>query len=194
MYGRAGIYAEFGKIICISVGYLLSTGGEEREFHLKSFYDHNEQSVLEEFTALLNKHYSQGEHLMCAHNGKEFDFPYLARRILINGLKLPTMLDIAGKKPWEVAHLDTMVLWKFGDFKNYTSLDLLTNIFQIPTPKGDMDGGDVARVYWEDNDLDRIVEYCQKDVIAIAQLILKFKGEPLIKENNILLPEVKVIH
>ncbi|PCH92823.1 MAG: 3'-5' exonuclease [Rhodobacteraceae bacterium] len=191
LYERAGIYAEFGKIICISVGYLVSTEGSERALRLKSFYGDDEKKVLEPFIALLNKYYSDGMHLLCAHNGKEFDFPYLARRILINGFSLPSMLDIAGKKPWEVEHLDTMVLWKFGDFKNYTSLALLAHVFKIPTPKDDMDGSDVARVYWEENGLERIMEYCQKDVLTIAQLLLKFRGEPLIKQENIILPEAK---
>ena len=191
LYERAGIYAEFGKIICISVGYLLSSGGPEKELRLKSFYSHDEKEVLEGLIALLNKHYNNPNDLLCAHNGKEFDFPYLARRILINGLKLPAALDIAGKKPWEVAHLDTMVLWKFGDFKNYTSLGLLATIFGIPTPKSDIDGSDVARVYWEEKDLERIVEYCQKDVLTIAQLLLKFRGEPPIQEDRVIYPEKK---
>lgn len=190
LYGRAGIYAEFGKIICISVGFLVSTEGGDKQFRIKSFSGHDEKKLLEEFIALVTRHYDDGQHLMCAHNGKEFDFPYLARRMLINGLKLPNMLDIAGKKPWEVAHLDTMVLWKFGDYKNYTSLALLANVFDIPTPKDNMDGSDVARVYWEENNLERIVEYCQKDVLTIAQLLLKFKGQALIEEDNIMLPEL----
>ncbi|MBL4752082.1 MAG: 3'-5' exonuclease [Flavobacteriales bacterium] len=189
LYGRAGIYAEFGKIICISVGFMVLNEGGDRHFRIKSFYGDDEEELLQNFILLLTKHYDDGQHLLCAHNGKEFDFPYLARRILINGLRLPAMLDIAGKKPWEVAHLDTMVLWKFGDFKNYTSLALLANIFNIPTPKDDIDGSDVARVYWEDENLERIVEYCQKDVLTIAQLVLRFMGEPLLESDNVSLPE-----
>jgi DNA polymerase elongation subunit (family B) len=124
--------------------------------------------------------------MLCAHNGKEFDFPYIARRMLINGIDLPLILQIAGKKPWEIRHLDTMELWKFGDFKNYTSLDLLTAVFEIPTPKDDIDGSMVGKVYWQDKDLERIREYCQKDVLAIAQLMRRYLNLPLIKEENII--------
>lgn len=183
-YERAGIYAEFGRIICISVG-VITKKGSEKGLRIKSFYGDDEQKLLKEFNSLLDKHYFKEEHYLCAHNGKEFDFPYIARRSLINDLRLPVSLDIAGKKPWEVKHLDTMELWKFGDYKHYTPLRLLTAIFGIPTPKDDIDGSDVARVYWEDNDLQRIVEYCQKDVTAIVQLFLKFKSEELIKKTNI---------
>ena len=153
---------------------------------IKSFFGSDEKQLLQDFSVLLNEHFNQKEHLLCAHNGKEFDFPFLCRRLLINGLKLPKILNIAGKKPWEINHLDTMELWKFGDYKNYTSLNLLANIFNIPTPKDDIDGSDVARVYWENNDIQRIATYCQKDVITVAQLLLRFKGEGLIDEKNII--------
>lgn len=179
-YKKAGVYAEFAKVICISVGFF-----NENTFRIKSFFGDDEKKVLQDFADLLNKHYNRKEHLLCAHNGKEFDFPFLCRRMLINGVKLPKTLNIAGKKPWEINHLDTMELWKFGDYKSYTSLNLLANVFNIPTPKDDIDGSDVARVYWEDRDLERIMIYCQKDVITVAQLLLKFKGEPLITEKNI---------
>ena len=201
LYERAGIYAEFGKIICISVGYVKSkliqednavptpsTPGDlkesEYEFRTTSFYGDDEKELLNRFVKLLNDHYNKPQYLLCAHNGKEFDFPYLARRMLINGLKLPGILNIAGKKPWEVAHLDTMELWKFGDYKKYTSLNLLATIFNIPTPKDDIDGSDVARVYWKENNLDRIVNYCQKDVLTVVQLFLRYRGESLIKETK----------
>ena len=161
--------------------------GTDTEFRIKSFFGDDEKQLLKEFIQLLNEYYNKPNHLLCAHNGKEFDFPYLARRTLINDLTLPKILDIAGKKPWEIAHLDTMELWKFGDFKNYTSLDLLANIFKIPTPKDDIDGSDIARVYWEENDLVRIVTYCQKDVLTVAQLFLRFKGLPVIDEKNVIL-------
>ena len=138
LYGRAGIYAEFGKIVCISVGFIHSG-----EIRLKSFYSHNEKELLQDFSELLTGFFGRNDQLLCAHNGKEFDFPYIARRLLINGLPLPHLLDIAGKKPWEIQHLDTMELWKFGDFKNYTSLNLLTAVFDIPTPKDDIDGSKV---------------------------------------------------
>lgn len=180
LYGRAGIYAEFGKIVCISVGFIHSD-----EIRLKSFYSHNEKELLQEFSELLTGFFGRNDQLLCAHNGKEFDFPYIARRLLINGLPLPHLLDIAGKKPWEIQHLDTMELWKFGDFKNYTSLNLLTAVFDIPSPKDDIDGSMVYSVYYEENDLQRIMEYCQKDVVALIQLMRKYKGQDLIADEFI---------
>ena len=180
LYGRAGIYAEFGKIVCISVGFIHCG-----EIRLKSFYSHNEKELLQDFSELLTGFFGRNDQLLCAHNGKEFDFPYIARRLLINGLPLPHLLDIAGKKPWEIQHLDTMELWKFGDFKNYTSLNLLTAVFDIPTPKDDIDGSKVYSVYSEENDLQRIMEYCQKDVVALIQLMRKYKGQDLIADDFI---------
>lgn len=182
IYSRAGIYAEFGKIVCISVGFI-----RDGEIRIKSFFGEDEKQILHDFISLLNTYYDPAKHFLCAHNGKEFDFPYMARRILINGLKLPYMLDLAGKKPWEIPHLDTMELWKFGDFKNYTSLELLAHVFEIPTPKDDIDGSDVGRVYWEEKDLERIVNYCQKDVVTIIQLFLKYQGKPLIDEQKVII-------
>ncbi|MBI9054316.1 MAG: 3'-5' exonuclease [Bacteroidales bacterium] len=185
VYQRAGIYSEFGKIICISVGIAVIKN-DQKTFRLKSFFGDDESLLLQEFAAMLKKYHSSNSELqLCAHNGKEFDFPYIARRMLINGIKLPQLLDIAGKKPWEVMFLDTMELWKFGDYKNYTSLNLLTQIFNIPTPKDDIDGSMVADVYWKENDLHRIVTYCEKDVIAIAQLFLKYQCNELIPHENI---------
>lgn len=180
LYQQAGIYAEFGKIICISVGYI--RGNHVR---IKSFYSHDEKQLLEEFISVLNRSFSGQHQLLCAHNGKEFDFPYIARRILINGLKLPYLLQIAGKKPWEIQHLDTMELWKFGDFKNFTSLALLTQVFGIPTPKDDIDGSMVANVYYKEKDLERIKTYCQKDVVALIQVMRKYRGEDLFSEEDI---------
>lgn len=180
LYPRAAIYAEFGKIIVISVGFL-----NGNEFRLKSFYGDDEKILLQEFAELLNRYYNYADSRLCAHNGKEFDFPYIARRMVINGIDLPLILQMAGKKPWEIKHLDTMELWKFGDYKNYTSLDLLTAIFDIPTPKDDIDGSMVGEVYWQQNDLERIKEYCQKDVLAIAQLMRRYLNEPLIADENI---------
>ena len=156
-----------------------------KEFRMKSFYGDDERILLEEFAQMLNKHYDTDRYLLCAHNGKEFDFPYIARRMLINGIKLPHILDTAGKKPWEVRHLDTLELWKFGDYKHYTTLELLASIFDIPTPKDDIDGSMVGYVYWKEKDLDRIVTYCQKDVITVAQLLNRYMGHPLIKETDI---------
>ena len=180
LYERAGIYSEFGKIVCISCGYL-----NGKEFRLKSFYGDDESILLDEFGRILNKHFGESDQLLCAHNGKEFDFPYIARRMLINGLELPDILNLAGKKPWEVRHLDTMELWKFGDYKHYTSLSLLTAVFGIPTPKDDIDGSMVGHVYWVEKDLERIVTYCQKDVLAVAQLMHRFMGLPLIKDVDV---------
>jgi uncharacterized protein YprB with RNaseH-like and TPR domain len=183
IYGRAGIYSEFGKIICISVGLVKET--DSVTFRLKSFYGKDEKSLLTDFAAMLSKFSKTNrEALLCAHNGKEFDYPYIARRMIINGLQIPWILDNAGKKPWEIKLLDTMDLWKFGDYKNYTSLDLLTTILGIPTPKDDIDGSMVAGIYYNENDLERIVRYCEKDVLAIAQVLLRFMNKPLIREDE----------
>lgn len=180
-YARAGIWAEFGRIICISVG--IFTGDEARGLRIKSFCCDEEAELLSDFSGLLNK--QAAGLILCAHNGKEFDFPYLCRRMLINDLPIPRQLDFAGKKPWEVPHIDTMELWKFGDYKSFTSLNLLAAIFGIPTPKDDIDGSQVADVYWTEKNPARIVTYCQKDVITTAQLLLKFKRQPLIPDERI---------
>jgi DNA polymerase elongation subunit (family B) len=182
LYSSAGIYAEFGKIVCISCGF---TNG--KEFRVKSFYGDDEKILLEEFADLLDKHYNDNYNLLCAHNGKEFDFPYIARRMLVNGIKLPEIINLAGKKPWEVRHIDTMELWKFGDYKHYTSLELLAALFNIPTPKDDIDGSMVGHVYWVEKDLDRIVTYCQKDVITITQLLRRYLGLELIPDTDIVI-------
>lgn len=181
---RAGIYAEFGKIVCISVGFVndTSTGNQIR---MKSFYHDDEETLLLQFKKLLDEHYNSPHSILCGHNAKEFDFPYICRRMLIHGIKLPFVLNIAGKKPWEIAHIDTMELWKFGDFKAYTSLALLCHVFQIPTPKDDISGADVARVYYEEKDLERIKVYCEKDVVALIQLFIKMRGGELVDEGEI---------
>ncbi|MCU0471965.1 MAG: 3'-5' exonuclease [Bacteroidales bacterium] len=183
-WGRAGIYSEFGRIICISVGFI-----KEKNpfgFRLKSFHNDDEKVLLLEFTDMLSKFTrSKKESQLCAHNGKEFDFPYIARRMIINNLIIPEILDNAGKKPWEVKFLDTMDLWKFGDYKNYTSLELLTSILGIPTPKDDIDGSMVANVYYEQKNLARIVRYCEKDVLAIARVLLRFMNLPGIPDDKI---------
>ncbi len=182
LYPRAGIYAEFGRIICISAGFF-----NQDIFRLKSYYGDDEKELLLSFAGLLNTHFCTDEKRLCAHNGKEFDFPYIARRMLVNDIRIPRILDLHGKKPWEVQHLDTMELWKFGDHKNYTSLELLTSIFNIPTPKDDIDGSEVWKVYWKEKDLDRIAAYCQKDVVAIAQVFLRYQGMPILPEEKIIL-------
>jgi len=182
---RAGILSEFGKIVCISVGFIHYQEGV-KEFRLRSFYNHDEAVLLGEFAELLMRSYfSNPKQLLCGHNSKEFDIPYICRRMLINGVSLPPILQIAGKKPWEIQHLDTMELWKFGDYKHYTSIKLLCEIFNIPTPKDDIDGSRVGSVYWEGNDLKRIAKYCEKDVLATAQIFLRFRNEDLLKEEQV---------
>lgn len=186
-FERAGIYAEFGKIICISAGFFVKSAVPGMlNFRIRSFWAPEEKVLLRNFKELLDQYYSDPQRsFLCGHNIKEFDVPYVCRRMLVNGITLPTTLDIFGKKPWEVNHVDTMQLWKFGDFKSYTSLKLLAALFDIPTPKDDIDGSDVASVYWKDQDLDRIVTYCQKDVLTVAQLLLRFKGLPTLKEEDV---------
>lgn len=187
VYERAGIYAEFGRIICISAGVIIQKQGE-RYYRVKSFHDQDEKKLLSEFNNMLEKFTSNPGKKVCAHNGQEFDYPYISRRTLINGLKLPRILDISGAKPWEIKDrlLDTLQLWKFGDYKNYTSLDLLCAVFNIPTPKDDIDGSQVARVYYQEGNLDRIINYCEKDTLALANLMLRYKGEPIIPIENML--------
>ncbi len=181
VYERAGIYAEFGKIICISVGFIVNSYNEN-EFRVKSFYGDDEKEILLDFKNLLDKHYNTKEHLLCGHNAKEFDYPYILRRMIINGVEIPHILNIAGKKPWEVNLLDSMELWKFGDYKSYTSLELLATILNIKTPKDDICGKDIAKVYWEEKDLERIVKYCEKDVLTVAQIILRFCGKNILEK------------
>lgn len=183
-YDRAGIWAEFGKIICISVGYFVPKGAE-RNFRTTSFYG-EEKELLLQFKNLLETHFNRPHHLLCAHNGKEFDFPYIARRMIINGITLPFKLNLFGKKPWEVAHLDTMDLWKFGDYKHFTSLKLMAKVLGIPSPKDDIDGSQVRNVYYEDNDIDRIIVYCEKDTITVAQILLRLRNETLLTDDEIL--------
>ncbi len=182
-YERAGIWAEFGKIICISVGYF-AVKGDERSFRVTSFHG-DEIQLLKKFKNLLIENFSKVKHLLCAHNGKEFDFPYIARRMLIHQIELPYKLNLFGKKPWEVPHLDTMELWKFGDYKHYTSLKLMANVLGIPSPKEDMDGSMVREVFYDDNDLDRIIEYCELDVITTAQVFLRLRNEELLTSSEI---------
>ena len=182
-YDRAGIWAEFGKIVCISVGYFI-TDEKSRSFRVTSFYG-DEIKILTDFRDLLITHFNSNKHLLCAHNGKEFDFPYIARRMIIHGIELPDKLNLFGKKPWEVPHLDTLELWKFGDYKTYTSLKLLTNVLGIPSPKDDIDGSEVYQVYYKTKEINRIVIYCEKDTIAVAQIFLRLRGEQLLQNNEI---------
>ena len=180
---RAGIYAEFGKIVSIAIGMFTENESGELGLKTKYFTSHNEAELLKEFIQLLEK--LGPDTKLCAHNGKEFDFPYLSRRMLINGIALLQILDLSGANPWEIAHLDTLELWKFGDYKHYTSLDLLAAIFNIPTSKGVMDGSQVNEVYYKEQDLKKISTYCVGDVIAVAQLYLRLKGQPMMATQNI---------
>lgn len=186
VYQRAGIYAEFGRIVCISVGAITGEG-DNLGFKLKSFYGDDENKLLTEFAEMCRKLEKNKNLFLCAHNGKEFDYPYLSRRMLIQGIKLPECLNIAGKKPWEVNHLDTLELWKFGDYKHYTSLDLLTHIFNIPSPKQDIDGSMVADTFYKEKDLEKIKAYCESDVLAVAQLLMRYMNLPLIEESKIVI-------
>ena len=183
-YDRAGIWAEFGKIVCISVGYFIIKG-DIRNFRVTSFFG-DEKKILLDFNNLLNNHFDKAQHLLCGHNAKEFDIPFIARRMIINQISIPNKLNLFGKKPWEIPHLDTLELWKFGDYKHYTSLKLLTKILGIPSPKGDIDGSQVGHVFYVEKDIDRIVTYCEKDTIAVAQIFLRLRREELLIVDEIL--------
>ena len=185
LYNRAGIYAEFGRIVCISAGYVTQKAGD-LFFRVKSFYNDDEKTLIQNFFNALEAFTKAGKRRLCAHNGQEFDYPYIARRALVNNLKLPKIFDIAGLKPWDLKDqlIDTLQLWKFGDYKHYTSLSLLCELFNIPTPKDDIDGSQVAQIFWEEKDIERIVRYCEKDTLAVANLLLKYKGDKIIPMEN----------
>lgn len=187
---KAGIYAEFGKIICISVGIVTHQNGQ-LGVRLKSFASDDEKALLQDFAQLVHQYYNNPhKHFLCGHNLREFDVPYICRRMLIHQLELPRLLDISGKKPWETKHLlDTLDMWKFGDYKNYTSLKLLAACFGFPSPKDDIDGSEVGRVYWQENDLSRIAKYCEKDTLAVVQLLLKYMRKPILEEPQIVFVE-----
>jgi hypothetical protein len=188
IYNRASIYAEFGKVVCISCG-VINGSGNSKQLLIKSFAGDDEKSILSSFCDMLSKWSAESQKFLCAHNGKEFDYPYLCRRMVINDVCIPSVLSISGKKPWEVNHLDTMELWKFGDYKSYTSLNLLAHVLGIPTPKDDIDGSMVGHVYWHGHDIPRIVEYCQKDVITLAQIYLRLTREQLIPPEYIIVKQ-----
>lgn len=184
VYERAAIFSEFGKIICISCG-VIQGSGDTKTLAIKSFYGDDERKLLGGFCDMLTKWTPGSQKFLCAHNGKEFDFPYLCRRMVINNECIPELLNISGKRPWEVNHLDTMDMWRFGEYKNFTSLNLLAHVLDIPTSKDDIDGSMVGLVYWTEKNLPRIVQYCQKDVITLAQIYLRLNREPLINPGNI---------
>lgn len=175
---RAGVMAEFGKIICISVGML-----ERNGVKIKSFAGDDERELLENFGRIFNSPRLSNV-ILCAHNGKEFDFPWIARRMLINGFEPPTPFQMFGKKPWEIPYLDTMELWKFGDWKSFISLELMAHIFGVPTPKDDIDGSQVAEIYYQEKDLPRIVRYCEKDVLTLVNVFRKMRQEDLLQRTE----------
>ncbi len=183
-YDRAGIWAEFGKIICISVGFFFYKN-DIRKFKVTTFFG-DEKKILSDFANLINQHYTEPSKVFCGHNIKEFDIPFIARRYIINGLSLPEKLNLFGKKPWEINHLDTMELWRFGDYKNFTSLRLLSHVLGVPSPKDDIDGSEVNYVYWVENNLDRIITYCEKDVVTVAQILLRLQNQELLVTDDIM--------
>jgi len=178
-YERAAILAEFGKIVCISVGIIVNN-----KIRIKSFSGTNEKTILNEFNQMLQADYFDGNVILCAHNGKEFDFPYLARRMTINQIEIPNILNLHGKKPWEINHLDTLELWKFGDYKHYTSLDLLAYIFDLETPKSDIEGSEVAKVFYKEKNIQRIQNYCEKDVVTLINIFRKYRMEDILEREN----------
>jgi uncharacterized protein YprB with RNaseH-like and TPR domain len=184
VYRKAGIYAEFGKIVCIVLGYLVQND-DKSILKLKSFAGHDEYVLLQNFRDTLIKFNNKGFDTLCAHNGKEFDFPYLCRRMIVHQIPLPPQLQIQNKKPWDIKHIDTMEMWKFGDYKSFTSLNLLAGIFNIPTPKDDIDGSMVQDVYWRENNLERIITYCRKDVLTLARVYLRMTNQQAIEDENV---------
>jgi DNA polymerase elongation subunit (family B) len=182
---KAGVYAEFSKIICISIGILYNKSLTQKKIRIKTFSGHNENQLLTEFTELIKLKFNDPEQYhFCGHNIKEFDIPFISRRLLINKIQLPEAFDNSGKRPWQMHDVDTMQLWRFGDYKNYTSLKLMAEILDIPTPKDQIEGKDVCKVYWQENDLAKIIDYCQKDVITVIRLLLRFKGDTNIIPNE----------
>ena len=186
VYEKSSIYAEFGKIVCISAGFIYHLPGGEYAFRVKSCFGDDEKVLLSDFSETLKRFSAQhSEMRLCAHNGKEFDFPYLCRRMLINGISIPDILNVSGKRPWETRFLDTLELWKFGDYKHYTSLDLLAAIFGIPSPKENVDGSMIYELYWQQKDYQRIKDYCEKDVLTVVQLFLRYQGKELLQDEQI---------
>ena len=183
---KAGILAEFGKVICISTGYLFTDASGNQFMKLKSICNDDEKILLTNLIELVDKFAAAKPRFQFAgHNIREFDIPYLCRRMIINQIPLPKYLQIHGAKPWEVTMVDTMQWWKFGDYKNYTSLHLLANVLGVPTSKTDIDGSMVQEVYYKQTDLPRIVEYCQRDVVVVAQIVQRFYNLPILQPENV---------
>jgi DNA polymerase elongation subunit (family B) len=184
---KAAILAEFARVVCISYAYLKKEN-EDWEIRIKSIYGHDEKELLMEFSQTILKLPSKKKQwIFTGHNIKEFDIPFLCRRMLANQLSIPQQMDFQNQKPWDTPILDTLQLWRFGDYKNYTSLKLLAAVLGVPSPKDDIDGSQVGNVYWKENDLERIARYCEKDVLTLGNIMLRFHGLPLLKENQIML-------
>lgn len=186
---KAAIYAEFGKVIVISAGILTGTEPDQWTLRIKSFYGDDEKEVLTQFASVLEKKFNDpNHHCLCGHNIREFDIPYLCRRMTTHQIPLPALFNIAGKKPWEVKYiLDTLEMWKFGDHKNYTSLDLLSYSLGVPSPKDNMDGSMVGKYYWENQALEEIKQYCEKDVLTVTQVYLRMHNLPLLTEEQVVM-------
>jgi 3'-5' exonuclease len=182
---RAGIMAEFAKVVCISIGYFKKeTPGYQ--LRIKSIYGNDEKELLQSFIQTVNQiEANNNKWCFTGHNIKEFDIPFLCRRLLINGLAIPPYLDFQNMKPWETNLIDTFQYWRFGDYKNFTSLKLLAAALNIPSPKDDIDGSMVGEVYWKEKGLQRIAAYCQKDVVTVANIVLRFKNLPILKEEEV---------
>lgn len=182
---RASIYAEFGKIICIGFGYFKNEN-EQLIFKVKAFEENDEKALLQSFHTMIMQYFNDSrKYVFCGHNIKEFDLPYICRRMLIHGLPVPDVMETRNKKAYEIAHIDTMQLWKFGDYKNFTSLDLLANVLQVPSSKNDISGADVGSVYWLENNIKRIVEYCQRDVVTTARVYQRLCSLPMIQDSQV---------
>lgn len=182
---HAGLQAEFGRVVCIAVGFF-NRSREGLKLRVKTIAYPEEEYILEDFANLLDKSFADpGRFRLCGHNIRGFDLPYLSRRLMIRGKKLPALLDTAGFKPWELPHVDTLDLWRFGEYRHFVSLKLLAGLFGLPSPKDDIAGADVGRVFWEENDLDRICVYCAKDVRTVAELVLVWKGEKKLADDQV---------
>lgn len=184
---RGGIWAEFGKIVCIGIGIFRWVDPVGWELDLFSFAGHEEVEILRNFAVFCEKQANnQPGFGFAGHNIREFDLPFIGRRMLINGVPLPISLQLQNKKPWELSHhFDTMAYWKFGDYKSYISLELLANVLGIDTPKQGISGADVQHLYYEQNNLPAIVAYCKKDVIATARIIQRYLNLPPVGDGQI---------
>lgn len=184
---RAAIMAEFAKVICISIGYFRKEN-EQYQLRIKSFYGHDEKQLLTDFISLLqNSETGNNRWSFTGHNIKEFDIPFICRRLLVNSIPIPSFLDFQNMKPWETNMIDTFQYWRFGDYKQYTSLKLLAATLGVPSPKDDIDGSMVGEVYWKENDLQRIVTYCEKDVVTTGNIIMRFKNLPLLTPEQVVI-------